>query len=129
MLWIQYIKRLGGRPKSGFDESSTRTKKCRSEKLSTEKTLNELFRAAIVLLKKFGRVEDAKIVSKILSQSEDGSCSIKSTSKYSPSACVEIGNHCLQKNNYSQHIITIILKLNSQNLNESGNFLDVTGLL
>ena len=97
MLWIQYIKRLGGRPKSGFDESSTRTKKHRSEKLSKEKTLNELLSTAIVLLKKFGRVEDAKIVSKILSQSEDGSCSIKSTSKYSPPACVEIGNHCLQK--------------------------------
>ena len=28
-----------GRPKSGFDESSTRTKKRRSEELSTEKTL------------------------------------------------------------------------------------------
>ena len=86
MLWIQYVTRLGGRLKSGFDESSTRTKKHRSEKLSKEKTLNELLSTAIVLLKKFGRVEDAKIVYKILSQSEDGSCSIK-----------EIGNHCLQK--------------------------------
>ena len=83
-----------GRPKLGFDESSTRTKKRRSEELSTEKTLNELLSAAIVLLKKFGRVQDAKIVSKILSQSEDGSCSIKSTSKYSPPAFVALILDC-----------------------------------
>ena len=79
------------------------TKRHRSEELSSEKNVHELLSAAMVL-KAENRTKDCKVISKIMSSEEDGSCNVKSSSVYSPREGLAMILDCRLSKQYYQTI-------------------------